>query len=158
MQKDLFDVGRPICSTFTSFDVLIAKQDDKRRAFQLAMLERMLQTGRPITVCDVLRDLSAIWDDGGKWVGPAIRQLSADGLVSCRGVTYSRRPSRHGCPVHSWALANPQAAKRRAEQLRRSLQLSPPKRKDDPSTVNPDEPSRIKTANPIGASKHGKAK
>ncbi|MFN3192290.1 MAG: hypothetical protein ACE361_17400 [Aureliella sp.] len=141
MQLNLFDAGRPICSTFAGFDVVILRRDDKRRAFQLAMLDRMLLTGRPTTVCDVLRDLNAIWDDGGKWVGPAMRQLADDGLTCCRGVTYSRRPSRHGCPVHTWTLNDPKAAKQRAEQLRSSLQLSPTKRKDDSSAANTDEPS-----------------
>ncbi|MFN3192215.1 MAG: hypothetical protein ACE361_17010 [Aureliella sp.] len=158
MQGYLFDVGKPTWDAFVDFDVVIREPDDRRRAVQLAMLDRMLQTGRHTAVCDVLRDLDATWSDGGYWVGPAVRQLCDDGIIDAAGLTYSRRLSRNGCPVHNWTLTDPEAAKQRAEQLRSTLQLSEPKRKDDSSAASTDEPSCSKTANPKGVSRNGEAK
>lgn len=116
-------VGSDFC-VFVDMAIRIVSESDKARAAQLAILESLLgsATGR-VMVDDIVRDLSQPFPDGGRWLGPAVKQLAQDGLIQAVDVTNSRRKSRNGGLSHVWCLADVKAATAKAKRLRAALEF-----------------------------------
>ncbi|MEX1027559.1 MAG: hypothetical protein WD049_06065 [Candidatus Paceibacterota bacterium] len=121
-QQSLFDTGATVLSVFVGDPVELRSKDDKSRAAQLALLSVLLKrrSGKA-TANDIVRDSSRPYPDGGKWLGPAIKQLAADGLILWCGADRSKRTSRNGGLLGEWLLADRDAAKLRVKRLRAAL-------------------------------------
>ena len=121
-QQNLFDTGSTVCSVFVGKPVELKSKGDRSRAAQLALLSVLLKrrSGKA-TANDIVRDASRPYPDGGKWVGPAIKQLAADGLILWCGADRSKRTSRNGGLLGEWLLVDRDAAKLRAKRLRSAL-------------------------------------
>lgn len=123
-QPTLFDTGSTVLSLFVGAPVEIRSSGDKGRAVQLAMLSVLLKKRKgTASANDIVRDSSRPYPDGGKWLGPAIRQLSDDGLIRLSGASRSKRASRNGGLLCEWELADRCAARIRAKRLRMALSL-----------------------------------
>ena len=62
---------------------------------------------RTFTTAEIVRNLNEPFDDGGRWLGPAIRQLFIDGITIPSTPTVSRRKSRHaGLTSHTGDKTN----------------------------------------------------
>lgn len=147
-QEYLFDPGQPVWCSFVGFDVTIEDPDDRRRALQLAMLETLINGDiqqMVVTVDDVVRSVDEPWPDGGRWAGPAIRELADDGLIVASGAVNSKRKSRHSGLTHSWTLGNSQAAEIRARLLRSALRLAPPDKSDSAAATAESQDSNSTT-------------
>lgn len=146
-QGFLFDPGLPTVSIFIGFDVVLLRSRDKAKAAQLALLE--LMSKKPdgtYTTDDILRSLDEPFEDGGKWLGPAIRELCEDGLIQSVDVVQSERKSRHSGYVTAWKVADLPNALRRIRLLKQFLELRPVTKNDSKAGTNEssDSPTDIR--------------
>lgn len=80
---------------------------DRVTAGKIAFLRALLKSGDgTATVDDATDDLSATFDDGGKWRGMVCRSLATAGLIVPVAAVKSDRPSRHRGYVTRWRLAD----------------------------------------------------
>lgn len=125
IQQALFDTGLTVYSVFIGSPVELRNMNDRRRAAQLALLSALLESrdGRASTD-DIVRDSNATYDDGGKWLGGAVRELSDDGLIQRCDADRSKRPARHGGLLSIWEIIDRVAVAKRIGQLRASLSFT----------------------------------
>ena len=130
--------------------VLLAATGRRERMDRAAlrMLDALVMSTDGSATSDVIPDdLAGAWGDGGKWVGAMVRTLAQDGLMHRLGYVASCRPSRHGCPVGVWAVADRYAVDRRRE-LRALLAAMDAAKNDAGESVTADSPAVDWTANP----------
>jgi hypothetical protein len=122
IQQTLFESGLTVFSVFIGNPIELRSLGDRRRAAQLALLNVLLRS-RTGTACtdDIVRDSSKAYDDGGKWLGPAIRELQDDGLIRQCGANRSKRESRNGGLLNRWEIADESAARTKVRRLRAGL-------------------------------------
>ncbi|QDT10198.1 hypothetical protein [Planctomycetes bacterium K23_9] len=124
-QQMLFDAGLTVFSVFIGNPIELTSLGDRSRAAQLALLTVLLKrrSGKA-TANDIVRDSSAVYPDGGKWLGPAIRQLADDGLIRLCGACRSKRTSRNSGLLSEWELIDRKAAKQRVKRLKNALSFA----------------------------------
>ncbi len=125
IQMMLFDPGEPTPeSTIEIFVGVAAHSNDakaKRQAAQLAFLTRLMRCNSPACVDDVVIDPDSPFDDGGCWLGAAIRELSVNGIIEQAGCERSRRASRRGGLRRLWALADRDKAQAWIDRLKGTM-------------------------------------
>jgi hypothetical protein len=140
-------------NAFVGFTVRATSTGDKIRAAQLAMLETLLRHGGTASVDSIVRDLAAPFSDGGRWLGPAVKELAADGLLLPAGATNSRRQSRNAGLTMLWQLGDRRAAQVRVTRLRAALNLE---ETDDPAAATAEPPKHSKRYPLKGNASNGK--
>lgn len=151
-QQLLFDAGLTVYAVFVGNPIELSRAGDKRRAAQLALLSVLLQSrSGQASTDDIVRDSSRPYDDGGKWLGPAIRELVDDGLIRPCGADQSKRQSRNGGLRHVWELVDEALAKRKVRRLRAALSFH----KKTDSTAATIEPAHVSTHTTKDANNHG---
>lgn len=151
-QQLLFDAGLTIYAVFVGNPIQLSTASDKSRAAQLALLTVLLKSRSGIaSTDDIVRDSSKPYDDGGKWLGPAIRELVDDGLIRACGANRSKRESRHGGLLNLWEIDNEVAAKQKVRRLRAALSFQ----KKTGSMAATTEPAIVSTHTTKDAINHG---
>ncbi|WP_390174076.1 hypothetical protein [Rhodopirellula sallentina] len=153
-QQALFDAGVPVFAAFVGRPIELSTAGDKSRAAQLALLTVLLKSrsGRASTD-DIVRDASKPYTDGGKWLGPAIRELVEAGLIRQCGANRSKRESRNGGLLNVWELTDVAAAKQKVKRLRAALSFT---EKADPVAATTEPAESLKTTSK-GETNNGQA-
>ncbi|TWT70959.1 hypothetical protein [Crateriforma conspicua] len=125
IQQELFERGCQVLSLFVGNPVNLRTEGDRCRAAQLALLTVLLQSRSGTgSVDDITREPWRPYPDGGKWLGPAICQLSKDKLIRSVGAKGSDRAPRRGGLLRQWEIADRDKAILRAERLRSALSFA----------------------------------
>ncbi|TWU33739.1 hypothetical protein [Novipirellula artificiosorum] len=145
IQQTLFDAGLTVYSVFIGNPVELRSMGDRSRAAQLALLT-VLQKSRSgkASTDDIVRDSSKAYGDGGKWLGPAVRELVNNGVIRQCGADRSKRTARHGGLLTVWEIADRALARQKAARLRRSLSFY----KKTGSMAATVEPAKDSSTNP----------
>jgi len=122
VQQFLFEGIGEAFDFFVGLTIQVTDDGDRIRAAQLAFLETLLASSDGIASADqIVRDPDVAYDDGGKKIGPAIRELQDDGLIRFVRAKRSTRRSRNGGLTGVWQLTDRNAAKAKARRLRLGL-------------------------------------
>ncbi|MDB5346474.1 MAG: hypothetical protein JWP89_4851 [Schlesneria sp.] len=94
------------------------------RKFEADFLDALARKPERMNADDASSDLRQKHQDGGKWVGPLVRSLAADGLIRAVGADRSRRAARNGGLLTAWAVNAAVLAEvvRRRDAIRASLE------------------------------------
>lgn len=86
---------------------------------QIAMLRKALARADLTCTSDDIADaLEAEYEDGGSWVGAAVRRLRTAGITRRVGQCVSARPSRHATEIKLWQVVDEARARTYLAQLR----------------------------------------
>jgi len=102
------------------------KKERAIKMAQTAMLNAAMD--RPERTCtsdDISGDLASEYDDGGKWVGAAVRGLALARVIEKTGHAVSARPSRHANEVKLCRVRDDANAAMYMQALRLWLQRNP---------------------------------
>lgn len=116
--------------------MLSAERRDKLVAIgQIALLRAALNSeDGTATVDDATTDLSASFDNGGKWRGSIPSRLARCGIIQRVGDRKSDRPSRHRGYVSIWRLMNRDLAQQEINRLSAILDM----KKENPQSAATD--------------------
>ena len=93
----------------------------KEKQFLLGFLDALVGKPCGMSADDASSDLRMKHVDGGKWKGPLVRSLAADGLIRPIGAVKSRRLARNGGLLHQWVSKDHVAVIRRRDSILASL-------------------------------------
>ncbi len=129
------------------------RNDVKIAKGQVALLAALvLANDHRGTLDDATADLSATFDDGGKWRGRITLGLSVDGIIAEVGATNSKRIRRNRGLIRRWRLVDVDKARRKIESLKRWLDAT-----KKPLTVAPvaaSESNNTQSTNNHGGNNH----
>lgn len=152
IQQTLFDAGLTVCAVFVGHPVELRGVGDRSRAAQLALLTVLLKSrSGKASADDIVRDSSKAYGDGGKWLGPAIRELADDGFIRRCGADRSKRQARHSGLLTVWEIADRASVKRKVRRLRLTLLFH----KKTGSVAATTEPAIVSTHTTKDAINHG---